>query len=65
MLKQNGFEWNGTNWVIPATQLETAKKTLSLANKVEYIIDSLEELEGAVNSSAANDKTAADFDCES
>ena len=60
LLKQNGFEWNGTNWVIPATQLETAKKTLSLANKVEYIIDSLEELEGAVNSSAADDKSAAD-----
>ena len=60
LLKQNGFEWNGTNWVIPANQLETAKKTLSLANKVEYIIDSLEELEGAVNSSATDDKTAAD-----
>jgi len=60
LLKQNGFEWNGTNWVIPANQLETAKKTLSLANKVEYIIDSLEELEDAVNSSATDDKTAAD-----
>lgn len=60
LLKQNGFEWNGTNWVIAANQLETAKKTLSLANKVEYIIDSLEELEDAVNSSAADDKTAAD-----
>lgn len=59
LLKQNGFEWNGTNWVISINQLETAKKTLSLANKVEYIIDSLEELEAAVNSSAT-DKTATD-----
>jgi len=59
LLKQNGFEWNGTNWVIPIDELETAKKTLSLANKVEYIIDSLEDLEAAVNNSTT-DKTAID-----
>ena len=56
VLKQNGFSWNGTNWVIDVDKLEIAKKTLSLVNKAEYIIDQLEDLEDAVENSSADNK---------
>lgn len=56
VLKQNGFNWNGTNWVIDANKLEIAKKTLSLVNKSEYVIDQLEDLEDAVENSTADNK---------
>lgn len=56
VLKQNGFNWNGTNWVIDANKLDIAKKTLSLVNKAEYIIDQLEDLEDAVEGSTADNK---------
>jgi hypothetical protein len=56
VLKQNGFNWNGTNWVIDADKLEIAKKTLTLVNKAEYIIDQLEDLEDAVENSSADNK---------
>ena len=56
VLKQNGFNWNGTNWVIDSNKLDIAKKTLSLVNKAEYIIDQLEDLEDAVENSTADNK---------
>lgn len=56
VLKQNGFNWNGTNWVIDADKLEIAKKTLTLINKADYIIDQLEDLEDAVEDSTADNK---------
>jgi hypothetical protein len=56
VLKQNGFNWNGTNWVIDADKLEIAKKTLTLINKAEYIIGELEDLEDAVEGSTADNK---------
>ena len=56
ILKQNGFNWNGTNWVIDADKLEIAKKTLTLINKAEYIINQLEDLEEAVENSTADNK---------
>ena len=56
VLKQNGFEWNGNNWWIKSSGLESAKKTLSLLNKTEYIIDQLEDLEDAVANSTADNK---------
>lgn len=56
VLKQNGFNWNGTNWVIDADKLEIAKKTLTLVNKAEYIINQLEDLEDAVENSSADNK---------
>jgi hypothetical protein len=45
ILSKNGFKWNGTHWTIPSDKFESAKSTLSLINKAEYIIDSLEEIE--------------------
>jgi len=57
VLKQSGFVWTGTNWAIPADKLEIAKKTLSLVNKAEYLIDTLEDLESAVEESAADNKS--------
>ena len=56
VLKQNGFNWNGTNWVIDSNKLDVAKQTLSLVNKAEYIIDQLEDLEDAVENSTADNK---------
>ena len=56
VLKQNGFNWNGTNWVIDADKLEIAKKTLTLINKADYIIDQLEDLEDAIEGSTADNK---------
>ncbi len=57
VLKQSGFVWTGTNWAIPADKLDIAKKTLSLVNKAEYLIDTLEDLEAAVEDSAADNKS--------
>jgi hypothetical protein len=57
VLKQNGFNWNGTNWVISADKLDIAKSTLSLINKAEYIIDKLEDLEDAIDSSDSDKKS--------
>lgn len=56
ILKQNGFNWNGTNWVIDSNKLDIARKTLSLVNKSEYIIDQLEDLEDAVEGSGVDNK---------
>jgi hypothetical protein len=58
VLKQNGFQWNGSNWVIPYDKLDIAKSTLSIINKAEYIIDTLEEVGDAVNDSAIDTKSA-------
>lgn len=57
VLKQSGFEYSGTNWYIPADKLDVAKKTLSLINKADYIIEKLEDLELAVEGSNADNKT--------
>lgn len=45
MFKANGFKWDGSNWTIPLGDLEHAKNIISKANKIEYIIDKLEDLE--------------------
>lgn len=57
VLKQNGFIWTGTNWAIPTDKLEVAKQTLSLINKAEYLISTLEDVEEAIDSSAADNKS--------
>jgi hypothetical protein len=57
VLKQNGFIWTGTNWAIPVEKLDVAKKTLSLINKADYLIDTLEDLEEAVDNSGADNKS--------
>lgn len=57
VLKQNGFNWNGSNWVISSDKLEDAKRTLSLVNKAEYLIDKLEDLEDAIMDSGSDKKT--------
>ena len=58
ILKKNGFKWNWEtySWTIPVSQLEKAKETLSLINKTEYIIDSLEELDDALKNSREVEK---------
>lgn len=57
VLKQAGFVWTGTNWAIPADKLDVAKQTLSLINKAEYLIDTLEDLEEAIDDSGADNKS--------
>ena len=57
VLKQNGFIWTGTNWAIPSDKLEVAKKTLSIVNKAEYIINTLEDVEEAVMESNSDNKS--------
>lgn len=56
LLKSKGFAWNGSNWVIGADKFEVAKETLSIANKVNYIIDKIEELEEYIDDSNAENK---------
>ena len=56
VLKQNGFNWNGASWVIDVDKIDIAKKTLSLVNKSEYVIDQLEDLEDAVEGSGVDNK---------
>ena len=57
VLKQAGFVWTGTNWAIPADKLDVAKQTLSVINKAEYLIDTLEDLEDAIDDSGADNKS--------
>jgi hypothetical protein len=56
LLKSKGFSWNGNNWVIDADKLEIAKETLSIANKVNYMIEKIEELEEYIEESNADNK---------
>jgi hypothetical protein len=57
VLKQNGFNWNGTNWVISADKLDIAQNTLKLINKAHVIINDLEQIELEVASSEENKET--------
>ncbi len=45
-LKAAGFKWDtGTNsWTLPSDQLDVAKQTLSKINKVEYVVEKIEDL---------------------
>lgn len=45
VLKQNGFVWNGSNWVINYDQLDNAKRVLTLINKADYLVNTLEDIE--------------------
>jgi hypothetical protein len=57
VLAKNGFKWNGSNWEIPSDRLDVAKQTLSLINKAEYLINTLEDIEDAVEGSNADNKS--------
>lgn len=56
LLKSKGFIWNGNNWVIGADKLDIAKETLSIANKVNYMIEKIEELEEYIDESNTDNK---------
>lgn len=56
LLKKAGFQWNGNNWVIEDSRLADAKTALSSANKVEYMVDILEDLEEMVQDSNMDNK---------
>jgi hypothetical protein len=56
LLKSKGFTWNGNNWVIGADKFDVAKETLSIANKVNFMIEKLEELEDFIDDSNADNK---------
>lgn len=56
VLKNSGFRWNKNNWTITADKFEEAKSVISLINKVDYIIGSLEELEEMVENVEESDK---------
>jgi len=51
ILKSSGFGWDGSNWSIDSSKLEYAKKALTQANKVEYLVDQLEDLEQVIAAS--------------
>jgi hypothetical protein len=56
VLKKNGFNWSGKNWVISSDKLDVAKRTLTLINKAEYLIDKLEEVEEAIMDAGFDNK---------
>lgn len=58
LLKANGFKWDGSKWVIPTDQMDVAKTVLTQANKTEYLIDKLEDIEKMVASSEPSDKSS-------
>lgn len=45
-LKAAGFKWDTTSnsWTLPSDQLDVAKQTLSKINKVEYVVEKIEDL---------------------
>lgn len=58
LLGANGFKWDAGNkrWWISAEQFDHAKDIISKANKTEYLISKLEELEQMVSDAAPSDK---------
>jgi len=52
-LKAAGFKWDtGTNsWTLPSDNLDVAKQTLSKINKVEYVVEKMEDLSEFVQDS--------------
>lgn len=54
MLKDAGFKWSGTNWTIPTDEFEHAKAVISQANKTEYIISKLEDLQEFIKGRSAD-----------
>ena len=50
LFKASGFKWNGVNWQIPSDQFEEAKKVITSANKTNYFIEHLEELDEVIAS---------------
>jgi hypothetical protein len=45
-LKAAGFKWDASinSWTIPSDEFDSAKKTLSALNKVEYVVEKIEDL---------------------
>jgi antirestriction protein ArdC len=54
LLKSNGFKWSGTNWTIDTDQFEKAKKVITQANKTDYIISKLEDLQEFIGGRSAD-----------
>lgn len=57
ILKQNGFMWDGNNWVISADKLDIANNTLQLINKAHKVINVLEDIEEELQSTEEDEKT--------
>jgi hypothetical protein len=54
LLKNSGFRWEGGKWVTDGSNLEQAKQAIIAANKLEYMIDTLEDLEAFVHNATAD-----------
>jgi hypothetical protein len=49
LLRRAGFRWEGGRWITDGKNLENAKQVISVANKVDYLVDKLEDLEQFVH----------------
>lgn len=56
LLKSYGFEWVNGAWTISSDKLDVAKKALTTANKVDYLIDKLDDLDELIDGAANTDK---------
>jgi antirestriction protein ArdC len=54
LLKSSGFKWSGTNWTIDKSEFEKAKKVISQANKTDYIVSKLEDVQEFIGGRSAD-----------
>lgn len=59
LLKSNGFKWSGTNWTIDKSEFEKAKKVITQANKTDYIVSKLEDLQDFIGGRSADPRKDA------
>lgn len=59
LLSGSGFKWSGTNWTIDKSEFEKAKKVISQANKTDYIVSKLEDLQAFIGGRSADPRKDA------